>query len=146
MRTVFAEFKARGTPSIRVRQFHVVQANGAAFHHAAREHGVRNHDECVERIAVLAQGAVDVAVVIRVAHGGEQGAVQEHATGLVVHFVLVLGAARDLHHDVEGFCHCFLLDRMISSSSLLRIPAFAPYRHHFPDTYMNGAQCWGDKA
>ena len=84
---------------------HVVQAHGAALDHAAREHGVRDHDESVERIAVLAQGAVDVAVVIRVAHGGEQGAVQEHATGLVVHFVLVLGTARDLHHDVEGFCH-----------------------------------------
>ena len=90
---------------------HVIQADGAAFHHAAREHGVRDHDESVERIAVLAQGAVDVAVVIRVAHGGEQGTVQEHATGLVVHFVLVLGTARDLHHDVKGFCHCFLLDR-----------------------------------
>ena len=84
---------------------HVVQADGAAFHHAAREHGVRDHDQGVERIAVLAQGAVDVAVVIRVAHGGEQGTVQEHATGLVIHFVLVLGTARDLHHDVEGFCH-----------------------------------------
>ena len=90
---------------------HVVQANGAAFHHAAREHGVRDHDERVERIAILAQSAVDVAIVIRVTHGSEQGAVQEHAAGLVVHFVLVLGAARNFHHDVEGFCHCFLLDR-----------------------------------
>ena len=84
---------------------HVVQANGAAFHHAAREHGVRDHDERVERIAILAQSAVDVAIVIRVTHGSEQGAVQEHAAGLVVHFVLVLGAARNFHHDVEGFCH-----------------------------------------
>ena len=84
---------------------HVVQADGAALNHAAREHGVRNHDQGIERIAVLAQGAVDVAVVIRVAHGGEQGTVQEDATGLVIDFVLVLGAARNFHNDVEGFCH-----------------------------------------
>ena len=84
---------------------HVVQAHGAALDHAAREHGVRNHDQGIERIAVLAQGAVDVAVVIRVTHCGEQGTVQEDATGLVIDFVLVLGAARNFHNDVEGFCH-----------------------------------------
>ena len=83
----------------------MVQTDGAALDHAAREHGIRNHDQGVERIAVLAQSTLDVAVIIRITHRGEQGAVQEHATGLVVHFVLVLGAARDLHHDVEGFCH-----------------------------------------
>jgi hypothetical protein len=64
-----------------------------------------DHHERVERIAVLAQRAVDVAVVIRVAHRGEQGTVQEDAAGLVVDFVLVLGAARNFHDDVEGFCH-----------------------------------------
>ena len=84
---------------------HVVQTHGAALNHAAGEHGVRNHHESVQRIAVLAQGAIDVAVVIRVAHCGEQGAIQEHAAGLVVDFVLVLGAARNFHNDVEGFCH-----------------------------------------
>ena len=36
--------------------------------------------------------AVDVAVVIRVTHCGEQGTVQEDATGIVIDFVLVLGA------------------------------------------------------
>ena len=85
--------------------FHVVQADGAALDDAAREHGVLDHHQRVQRIAVLAERAFDVAVVVRVAHGGEQLTVQGDAAGLLVDFVLVLGTTRDFNENVERFCH-----------------------------------------
>ena len=55
----------------------------------------------VERVAVLAEGVLDVAVVGGVAGGGEQHPVQPDPAGLVVHLVLVALTLGDLHQDVE---------------------------------------------
>src|SRR2546423_4683910 len=55
----------------------------------------------VERIPVLAEGALDEPVVRRILGGGEQGAVEADPAGVVVDFVLVALSFGDLHGDVE---------------------------------------------
>src|SRR5690606_26400842 len=67
----------------------------------ARERRLLEQHERVERVAVLAEGALDVAVVVGVARRGEQHPVEPDATGLVVHLVLVALPLRDLDRDVE---------------------------------------------
>lgn len=58
-------------------------------------------DKGVKRVAVLAEGALDVSVVIRVLRRGEQGAVETDATGLMVHLVLILVATWNLDRHIE---------------------------------------------
>jgi hypothetical protein len=72
---------------------------------AAREGGLLEEHERVERVAVVGQGVFYEAVVGRVPGGGEQHAVQPDPPGLVVHLVLValpLGNF-DGDLDVHGF-------------------------------------------
>src|SRR5690606_1861755 len=58
-------------------------------------------DQRVQRVAVLAEGVLDEAVVGRVGGRGEESTVQADPTRLVVHLVLVPRTLRDLDRDVE---------------------------------------------
>ena len=66
------------------------------------EGGLLQDHEGVERVAVLAEGVGDEAVVGRVDGGREQAAVEPDHAGLVVDLVLVAAAAGDLDDDVDG--------------------------------------------
>ena len=68
----------------------------------ARKGRLRDQHQGVERIAVLTEGALDVAVVGRVLGRGEQRAVEPDPTGLVIYLVLVLLTLRDLDGHVES--------------------------------------------
>ena len=68
---------------------------------APGERRLLDQDEGVERVAVLAQGVLDVPVVRRVAGRGEQHPVQADAAGGMVQLVLVPLALRDFYRHVE---------------------------------------------
>ena len=76
---------------------HLEDADDAGLNDYAREDRLRQDDQGVERVAVLAQGVVDEAVVSRVSHRGEQVTVEVDLAGLVVNLVLVAGALRDFN-------------------------------------------------
>ncbi len=57
--------------------------------------------QAVQRIAVLAEGVFDVAIVGRVTERRVEVAVQLHAAGLVIDLVLVALSLGDLDGDVE---------------------------------------------
>src|SRR5699024_8719310 len=76
-------------------------AQGAAADQAAREGGLLEQDEAVQRVAVLAEGPLDEAVIIGIARCGEEHPVEPDATVVVVHLVLVPIPARDLDGHVE---------------------------------------------
>ena len=80
---------------------HPEHADRAGADQAAGEGRLLDEHERVERVAVLAEGVLDEAVVGRVLRGGEQRAVQPDPPGLVVHLVLVAHALGDLDRDVE---------------------------------------------
>ena len=86
----------------------MIKAHGAAFDHAAGEEvgaQVARVDQGVQRVSVFAQGVFDVTVIIGIAHGSEEDAVQLDAAGFVVHFEFIVGTLRDFDQDVECFCH-----------------------------------------
>ncbi len=80
---------------------HPEHADGAALDEAAGEGRLVQNDQRVQRVAVLAEGVLDEAVVGRVAGRGEESTVQTDPTGLVVHLVLVPRTLRNLDGDVE---------------------------------------------
>ena len=67
----------------------------------ARERGLADEHQGVERVAVRTERAVDEPVVRRVLHRREQHPVQEDRAGLVVELVLVPRPLGDLHDDGE---------------------------------------------
>ena len=81
---------------------HAEHADRAAAHqHAGEQRVAVDEHERVQRVAVLAEGVLDEAVVGRVLRRGEQRAVEPHAPGLVIDLVLVPAPAGDLDEDVE---------------------------------------------
>ena len=80
---------------------HVEHADRADAHQAAGERRLLQQHQGVERVAVLAEAVLDVAVVGGVAGGGEQQPVEPDPSGLVVDLVLVAVPLRDLDGDVE---------------------------------------------
>ena len=73
----------------------------AADEHAGEQRVAWTEHERVERVAVLAEGVLDEAVVGRVLRRGEQRAVQPHPAGLVIDLVLVPAPPGDLDEYVE---------------------------------------------
>ena len=81
---------------------HPEHADRAAAHeHAGEQRVALQQHQRVQRVAVVAERVLDVAVVGRVLGRGEQRAVQAHAAGLVVDLVLVAASPGDLDQDVE---------------------------------------------
>ena len=94
---------------------HVEHCDRAGLNqHAGNNVNVQDQ-HCVQRVAVLTEGVLEVAVSGGVLHGGEQHTVQAQAAGLVVHFVLHAGAAGNFNSDVEF--HRNLLSRELESLS-----------------------------
>jgi len=75
---------------------HVEDADGTDADAAAREGRVGDEYERVERVAVLGERPLEEPVVGRVAGRGEEAAVENDASELLVPLVLVARAARDL--------------------------------------------------
>src|SRR5690606_26937924 len=80
---------------------HAEHAQRAALDQAAGEGRLLEQHERVERVAVLAERALDEAVVVGVARRGVEHAVEADASGLVIHLVLVPRTLGDLDRDAE---------------------------------------------
>ena len=80
---------------------HVEDADRASLDDDPGEEWLGQQHEGVQWVAVLTEGVLDVAVVRRVGHRGEEVAVEPDAACGVVDLVLVALSARDLDGDVE---------------------------------------------
>src|SRR5665648_417355 len=80
---------------------HPEHAERTAADQATGEGRLLEQHQGVQRVAVLAKGALDEAVVVRVAGGGEEHPVQADPPGRVVELVLVPLTLGDLDGDVE---------------------------------------------
>ena len=79
---------------------HVEQTDRASADQAPWERRLLEQDECVQRVAVLAQRVLHVAVVGGIPRRGEQQPVEPDATRGVVHLILVAVSLGDLDGDV----------------------------------------------
>ena len=80
---------------------HIEHCNGAGLNQHAGNNVNVEDQHGVQRVAILTQSVLKVTVSGGVLHGGEQHAIQAQAAGLVIHFVLHAGAARNFNSDVE---------------------------------------------
>ena len=76
---------------------HLQHADGPARHEASGERRRGHEQECVERIAVLAERLEQEAVVARVDDARVERAIEHEALEARVVLVLVAAALRDLH-------------------------------------------------
>lgn len=79
---------------------HVEHADRAHLDADAGEERVLEQHERVERIAVVGEGVLEEAVIDGVDEPGEEHAVEEDASGLVIDLVLVPAPARDLDDGI----------------------------------------------
>src|SRR5450631_535746 len=109
---------------------HVEQADRARADQASGERRLLKQDESVQRVAILSQGVLDVAVVGRVTRGGEQQPVEADTARRMVHLVLVAVSLGNLDRDVVlhgGALRSRLADLRSSVSLILRqSPVFGP--------------------
>lgn len=68
---------------------HLENTDDSGLNHNCWKNGLGEDDQCIQWVAVFAEGVVDVAVVQWVCHWSEQVAVEVDLSGLVVDFVLV---------------------------------------------------------
>ena len=68
---------------------HLEYAEDASLNNDAWEYWLRKQDQCVQWVAVFAQGVVNEAIVCWVSHWGKQVTVQVDLAGLVVDLVLI---------------------------------------------------------
>src|ERR1035437_2440266 len=104
---------------------HVEEADWARADQASGKCRLLEQDQRIQGVPVLAQGVLDVAIVGRVAGGGEQQPVEPDATGGVVHLILVAVSLGNLDRDVvlhSGTLRSRLADPRPSVSS---IPAYS---------------------
>ena len=80
---------------------HVENAHRAGPDDATGERRLRDHDQDVERVAVIGQAALDEAVIAGVVDARVEDPVQHEPVSDVVILVLVPAPARDLHHDLD---------------------------------------------
>ena len=92
---------------------HVEHADDAHAHADAGEQRVLAEHQHVDRVAVEAEGVLEVAVVRRVGHRRVEHAIEHDATGLVVDLVLVAAALRHLDGDVVVLGHILGLSSQV---------------------------------
>ncbi|MEY4323456.1 MAG: hypothetical protein RL410_1237 [Actinomycetota bacterium] len=80
---------------------HAEHADSAAPHDAARKSGFIEQHHGIEWVAIETEGAIDKAVIPRVAGGGEEHAIQTNLTSDVINLVLVAASARDLDDYIK---------------------------------------------
>ena len=80
---------------------HAEHAECAAADHAAGEGGFFEEHQCVQGVAVFAQGVVDEPIVVRVAGRGEEHAVETNASGFMINLVFVPIPLGNLDGDIK---------------------------------------------
>jgi hypothetical protein len=91
---------------------HLEQADGTYFHHAARKAGSVHQDECIERIAIVAQRRRDKAIVSGVMHRRIEVSVQPEDMEFLVVLVLVDSLEWNLDDGIDHFRR-FCADRKL---------------------------------
>ncbi len=101
---------------------HVEHPERAGLDPYARIHRVFQQHECIERIAITAEGVGDVAVVSRIGSRGEEASVEEHPAGFVIDLVLVAATTGNLDDDVDASVGKWVRHAMHGGTSSTQAP------------------------